>query len=90
MRIKRANNQKKDDPTESADVDPAVDASNEYRMDSLLFLKTTVVTDKNVTEFQKHLEITLTNRLKMISDDSTDFLEEFPFFFVRPALVSIL
>lgn len=62
---------------------------SEYKISSILFLKTTVVSDKNVEEVQKHLKETLPDRLKMIADGSLDFMEHFPFFFVRPSLVSI-
>lgn len=61
-----------------------------YQMDSLLYLKTTVVSEQNLTEFKEKLKVTLPLRTQMIKDKNVDFLEQFPYLFVRPTLVSMI
>lgn len=80
---------RKECSTEATENDQVDQTEAGYKMDLLLFLKTTVVSEKNLGEFQRNLEETLQDRLKIITNGSVDFSEQFPFFFVRPALVSI-
>lgn len=61
-----------------------------YEMDALLYLKTTIVSDQNLADFKEKLKMTLDIRMKMIKVDKVDFLEYFPFMFVRPLLVSMV
>lgn len=63
-------------------------ATPQYTMDDLLFLKNVIVTKQNMIEIQQKLEITRQKRDEMVRLDSVDFLENFPFFFACPELVS--
>lgn len=65
-------------------------SSQEYQMEALLYLKTTIVSDQNLADFKEKLKMTFDIRMKMIKDDKVDFLEHFAFLFVRPTLVSMV
>lgn len=61
--------------------------SSQHSMDHLLWLKTVVVSDDNVSEIQSKLELTRKQRDEMVSKATVELLQEFPFFFTNPELV---
>lgn len=59
-----------------------------YSMDDLLYLKTVVISETNLDEVRKKLEITREHRDELVRKDTIDLMEHFPFFFTRPQLVT--
>lgn len=59
-----------------------------YQMDDLLFLKTVVVNKKNMPEIHEKLRKTLERRRELLNTEKVNMLENFPFMFVHPQLVS--
>lgn len=57
--------------------------------DDLLYLKTVVVSNENLDDIRRVMAKTRNVRDEMMKDGAIDYLENFPFFFVRPELVSI-
>lgn len=90
MRNKKSNSSKEQNIGNNSILNTTQENCQDYQMDSLLYLKTTVVSEQNLTEFEEKLKVTLPMRMKMIKDKSVDFLEQFPYLFVRPTLVSIV
>lgn len=56
--------------------------------DELLILKTTIVDTANECEIKNILRKTVNIRYRMLNDNQIDLKENFPFFFVKPELVS--
>lgn len=63
-------------------------AHDPYQMDDLLFLKTVIVNEKNMPKIHDKLRKTLERRRELLNTEKVDMLENFPFMFVHPSLVS--
>lgn len=61
--------------------------NNTYSMNHLLWLKTVVVSDTNIEEIRTKLTLTRAHRDEIVSKDSVELMQEFPFFFTYPLLV---
>lgn len=59
-----------------------------YQMDDLLFLKTIVVNEQNMAKIHDVLRKTLERRRELLNNGNVNMLENFPFMFVHPQLVS--
>lgn len=66
----------------SQTVDP------ELSMNHMLWLKTVVVSDNNIEEIRTKLELTRARRDEIVLNDMVELMQEFPFFFTHPQLVS--
>lgn len=62
--------------------------SDSYQMDDLLFLKTVVVNKQNMPQIQEKLRKTVERRRELLNTENVNMLENFPFMFVCPQLVS--
>lgn len=56
---------------------------------ALKFLKTVVVSSKNIDQIRSKLVITAAHRTQMIKTTKLDFLTEFPIFFTYPETVRV-
>lgn len=82
---------KLDRQTTEVEAQPSpVTEAPQYTMDDMLYLKTVVVSDANIDEIRRKLQITRIGRDELIKNDSVDYLEHFPCFFARPNLVSTI
>lgn len=52
--------------------------------------KTIVVDDKNIDVIKSLLVVSASRRMEIVKEPKLDFLEHFPFFYLRPELVGIL
>lgn len=59
-----------------------------YQMDDLLFLKTVVINEQNMAQIQEKLRKTVERRRELLNNGNVNMLENFPFMFVCPQLVS--
>lgn len=82
------NKDKKTSSPVNGELQSSVNEQPEFSPDDLLYLKTTLISDSNIGEVRKRLEKTRKKRDEMVKDEETDLLEQFPFFFTCPQLVS--
>lgn len=73
-------------PTTSQDISRNASDSTNH----LLWLKTIVVSDTNMEDIRKKLELTRADRDEMVLKDNIELLQEFPFFFTHPSFVSFV
>lgn len=68
----------------------AMDSDTEasYQMDDLLLLKTILVNEDNMPKILETLRKTLQRRRELLDTKNVNMLEQFPFMFVHPPLVS--
>lgn len=63
--------------------------NDEHSMNSLLWLKTAVVSQANIADVRKKLHATRRLRDEMVQKDNVELMQEFPFFFTHPTLVIV-
>lgn len=68
--------------------DPESIQNEEDFQRDLLFLKTAVINRENLDSVKQKLKATLDHRLRMMDNKEMDLMENFPFFFSHPQLVS--
>lgn len=99
---KQKNHSPKNNETEGAA--PSLDAGNRivvdsnqtsdnsnptpHQVDDLLWLKTIVVNEQNMPEIHEKLRKTFERRRSLLNSENVNMLENFPFMFVHPQLVS--
>lgn len=66
------------------------DRAVEYAMNDLLWLKTVVISSTNIAEIRRKLDMTRQLRDEIVQKDTVELMQEFPFFFTHPHLVSII
>lgn len=95
LRSKMSKESNLDNANRNDIVDVIAPGSNEQNdlvssnvMNDMLKLKTTIISDSNIEEIRLILKRTRRIRMDMIKNQSVDFMENFPCFFVCPALVS--
>lgn len=59
-----------------------------YQMDDLLFLKTVIVNEQNMSKVKEILQKTVDRRWDLLNTKNVNMLETFPGMFVHPPLVS--
>lgn len=63
--------------------EPTVNVQEEFHL-----LKSTIVNQENLELIKEKLKITSTYRSRLFTDRNINLLEQFPFFFTNPELVS--
>lgn len=77
-------------PDVRADAVDRLEYTEEEAKEDFLYLKTTEVNAQTLAEFQEKLRKTVGYRTNLLSDDSIDMMENFPYFFTHPQLVNII
>lgn len=65
------------------------DVNSQHSMNDLLWLKTVVVADVDITEIRAKLEATRSIRDEMVLRNDIELIQEFSLFFAHPLLVNL-
>lgn len=86
--IQKDNNNKMEDDKATDNIDQMpVKYSQEDAIKDIAFLRSCKLNEANMPIIREKLKLTVEERLKMVNEDKTNLLEQFPYFFAEPKLV---